>query len=78
MKKQQLYEELSLQLLSTLKKYNLEPSHGNEDELHYLVNSFNEFIKNTELRKICWVRDNKSSLYIPISVFYIPFGEIEN
>lgn len=78
MKKQQLYEELSLQLLSTLKKYNLKPSYGTEDELHYLVNSFNELIKNTELRKICWVRDNKSSLYIPISVFYIPFGEIEN
>lgn len=78
MNNQELYEALSLQLLSVIKKHNLKPTYGTEDELHYIVNSFNEFIEGTELRQISWVRDDATSLYHPIKVLYIPFGNIEN
>ena len=78
MKDKDLYESLLFDLYNVIKKYNNAPSFRNEDELSYNVDAYNILARRLKLKEISWTRDDKSNLYLPISVLYIPCGEIKS
>lgn len=78
MNKKKLYEKLLRDVYQTLKDYNEKPNHITEDALFWQVDGFNRFARKHKLKEISWTRDDSNHTHKSLSVFYLPFNNLED